>query len=78
MRIQKEQGVPVPQPHARPSASGLIAGLEVGESLFFPEDRYARVYNLAYLVRYHWPEGCPKPTFATRTVEGGVRVWRTA
>ena len=68
--IKIEKGVPVPQGNPR-AARYPLASMEIGDSFVVSlEDRHA-VQGATYMYgRYH---GCK---FKTRTVNGGVRVWR--
>jgi hypothetical protein len=68
-----EKGVPlIPRPGGRTGSKYPLDEMEVGDS-FLVEG--GTVKNLSCTIRAHAKKVGGK--FATRTVEGGVRVWRT-
>jgi len=67
-----EKNVPLVQIAGRPPVYPFLQ-MEIGDSFFAANVSRVRISNAAYVAgRVH------SRTFKTRTVEGGVRVWRVA
>lgn len=71
-----EKGIPLPprrSTHAARDKYGFTR-MEVGDSIFFADAKPSAIRNVAYTASKDGARMGRK--FATRTVEGGVRVWR--
>ena len=68
MELKIEKGVPIPRQRGGWGISGLLRVMEVGDSVFVPGNTAKRVGQLA---RHARPS-----KFTSRTIEGGVRIWR--
>ena len=74
--MKVESGIPVPARTSRQGGRPCIypfAGLEVGDSFFVPGKTVKTLSQTASKAAKRL-----KIQLITRTVEGGVRVWRTA
>lgn len=68
--LQIDRNIEIPEGRSRYP----FADMEVGDSIFFPDERKAssaRVAAVRYASRYH-----PTWVFTLRRVEGGWRLWR--
>lgn len=70
-----ERGVPLPS--LRGGHMDAIRSLEVDESVLFQDTDQARVSAAARTIRQREPDKASRK-YVTRTVTGGVRIWRTA
>jgi hypothetical protein len=73
MRIEK--GVPIPRPRFN-SLTDALSRMDIGDSVFIPGEKNTRPVNT-----HIWNTKKRRPggfRFTSRTVDGGVRVWRIA
>lgn len=73
MELKIEKGVPLPPKASARPRNAIYYRMEVGDSVLVPNRVHDRVASTVSYVA--------KTTgfkFATRKVEGGIRVWRTA
>lgn len=78
--IKIEKGILMPIPN-RTTASGtsLWDQMEIGDSIFFPRGgAEPRQFGASIAARAVARGRRLKRKFATRTIDGGTRVWRTA
>ena len=66
MEFEIEKGIPLPSPHSKYP----LAGMEIGDSFFVPG---MRITDLSSSLAYQKQFG---KKFVSRTVNGGVRIWR--
>jgi hypothetical protein len=76
--MKVEKGIPLPPRNNARDGNGKypFARMEVGDSFFIEADEQTaqRIQNRACnAYRYYRPK-----EFATRRIEGGIRIWRTA
>ncbi len=72
-----EKGIPLPkQKHIGPKPKYPLKEMGVGDSFFVPGDNSR--YNLSNNVSAAARHNAPDKKFKTRTVEGGIRVWRVS
>lgn len=74
IELEVERNIPIAEPENR--AKYPLGKLGVGDS-FFVNDRNARNRISAAISRYLMTKSAGDKKFVQRTVEGGVRVWRT-
>lgn len=72
-----EKGIPIPAPAGGRPAVYPLEGMGVGDSFFIPLPEGKKPQGAQSGVA-RAAKGIEGKTFRTRTVEGGVRVWRTA
>jgi len=75
-----DNAVPIPDgrnSNCSTSKVAAVRALEVGESVFFPGMTINNVSSVAANARRYSPEMFNRK-YTSRTVEGGVRVWRIA
>jgi hypothetical protein len=72
--IEIEKDVPLPT-HRGKASPYPIAQLEPGESFYVKDKKISQMWNEIVRVKGQMPD--KTRSFAVRTVDGGVRVWRT-
>jgi uncharacterized protein (DUF2249 family) len=68
MQYKIEKGIPLPAKGGRTGMMGVLRELEVGESVFVPNQKSSSLSG-----RFAWLR--PKK-FTTRSQDGGTRIWR--
>lgn len=67
-----ENNIPMPEQQRNSGMTTVLGTLEIGQSFFIPKKSAGQVNNVLAYARYKFSR-----KFAARTVEGGVRIWRT-
>jgi hypothetical protein len=75
VEITIDKEIPLPSHRGKPSPYP-IAQLQIGDSFFAKDKSVSSMWNEIVRVKNQFAEN-DKRSFAVRTVEGGVRVWRT-
>lgn len=70
-----ETGIPVPTKQGKPSVAATLRALKPGESVLFPDKKITTISRECCVQVLRCGDG---RSYTCRTVEGGVRAWRTA
>ncbi len=74
LELKIEKNIPIPVGHAN-GAMSIFSKMEVGDSVFFPKKALRDVTGS---LQYFCKASKYSDRFKTRSMDGGVRVWRVA